>query len=189
MPRGNVSAAAAKEEHEVEIGTVPLTILSRFRHALRAAGFQKVPGTHSVYRWLYRRLTSKDTLRIRCRGIWLYVNPRDEVITPSLINDGIYERLETELFEHSVRPGMVVIDVGANFGYYTMIAAKRLHGTGLVYAFEPDPNSYDLLVKNTRLNGYSNVVAINKAIAATRGTAKLFLNTRNLGGILLLRRT
>jgi FkbM family methyltransferase len=136
----------------------------------------------SAYQSLFKRIISPEFLQIRCRGIWLFVNSRDEVIAPALINEGVYERLETELFEDSVRLGMVIVDIGSNLGYYACIAAKLLKGTGRVYAFEPDPKNYDLLIKNTQLNGYTNVVAINKAVADKIGMTSLFLNGHNLGG-------
>lgn len=149
---------------------------------VRACGLQQIPGMRSASQSLFRRIISPEILQIRCRGISLFVNSRDEFIAPALINYGVYERLETELFENSVRRGMIIIDIGSNLGYYACIAAKLLKGEGRVYAFEPDPKNYDLLIKNTQLNGYTNVVGINKALSDTRGMTSLFLNEHNFGG-------
>ena len=58
---------------------------------------------------------------------------------------------------------MVVVDIGSNIGYYTLIAAKILGSSGKVYAFEPEPNNYELLLKNIEVNGYTNIVPVQKA--------------------------
>ncbi len=75
---------------------------------------------------------------------------------------------------------MVVVDIGANIGYYTLIAAKLIGDNSKVYAFEPEPESYKLLAKNIKTNDYANVVTIQKAVSDKTERIKLFLDKSNL---------
>jgi len=74
-----------------------------------------------------------------------------------------------------------VVDLGANLGYYTLLAARLVGPRGKVYAFEPEPINYGLLLKNIELNGYDNVVAMQKAASNVTGKARLFLDDKDTG--------
>jgi len=89
---------------------------------------------------------------------------------------GVFEEGTTRLFQRLVKPGMLVIDIGAHVGYYTLLAAKQVGPTGKVYAFEPDPDNHATLLKNIELNGYSNIVAVRKAVSDRLGHAQLYLS-------------
>src|SRR6266850_2328445 len=67
---------------------------------------------------------------------------------------GVWEKRETELFLSLIKPEMTILDVGAHVGYYSLLAAKRV---AQVYAFEPDPESFELLTRSVNVNGYTNV--------------------------------
>lgn len=92
---------------------------------------------------------------------------------------GIYDRFTARLLEKLIKPGMGVVDVGAHVGFFTLLAARKVGPSGRVYAFEPDPSTYDLLVENIRLNGYHNVVAVRKAVWKSEGFKELFLNPKD----------
>lgn len=113
-------------------------------------------------------------------GSKMYGDPRDQVITPWL-KKGVWEPLETALFRSEIGEGDVVVDVGANVGYYTLIAAHKVGKTGKVWAFEPDPDAFELLRRNVQLNGYDNVQLVPKALGAKPGTLKLFRHPTNRG--------
>jgi len=117
---------------------------------------------------------------VEVHGSRMYLDPDDQAITPWL-RKGVWEPLETLLFEGELEAGDVVIDVGANVGYYTLIAAKLVGPQGRVYAFEPDPTAFALLTTNIELNGYTNVVAINEALGSEPGELELFLSRTNHG--------
>jgi FkbM family methyltransferase len=76
---------------------------------------------------------------------------------------------------------MIVIDAGAHVGYYSLLAARRVGPAGKVYAFEPDPANYQLLLDNIELNGYSNITAVNAALSNQEGHSTLFLTTLDTG--------
>jgi FkbM family methyltransferase len=94
---------------------------------------------------------------------------------------GIHEPEETHWIEANVPVGGVVIDIGANIGYYTLLLARRVGPTGRVYAFEPDPTNFALLRENTTLNGYENVVLEQKAVSNISATATLHQSDSNTG--------
>ncbi len=75
---------------------------------------------------------------------------------------GEYEPETTDLFVSLLHEGDVVVDIGAHIGYYTLLAARTVGKDGKVFAFEPDPDNYALLVKNVEMNGYNNVTAVQK---------------------------
>ena len=92
-----------------------------------------------------------------------------------------YEKQTTELFERIVKPGMVVFDVGAHVGYYTLLAARQIGETGEVHAFEPEPSNYNLLTQNVEFNNYQNVVCVNKVVSKDTGSKELFLTSLDNG--------
>jgi FkbM family methyltransferase len=111
----------------------------------------------------------------------MYLNPDDAIVSRVIARDGIWEPLETKVFRSHVGPGDVVVDVGANLGYYTLLAARLVGAEGHVYAFEPDPESFALLERNVELNGYENVTAVPLALGKAPGKLPLYLNAKNRG--------
>jgi len=87
-----------------------------------------------------------------------------------------YEPFETRVVEREVAPGQVVLDVGANIGYYTLLLARAVGERGRVFAFEPVLSNLKLLETNVELNGYQNVVLVSKAVTSRSGHAQLFLS-------------
>lgn len=116
--------------------------------------------------------------RVWVQGQRMWLDDKD---TLELATREIYEPVETDLFLKNLPRGGVVLDIGANIGYYTLIAARLVGPQGRVYAFEPDPSNFQLLKKNVEANGYRNVVLVNKAVAQKTGTLRLFRNEVNLG--------
>lgn len=97
----------------------------------------------------------------------------------------IYEKNETEYIKKSISTGDVVIDIGANIGYYTLLFARLVGDTGKVYAFEPDPYNYRILEKNIQINGYSNVILERKAISIKSQKSKLYVKNDHAGSSMM----
>jgi FkbM family methyltransferase len=113
----------------------------------------------------------------------MLVNTKDMGITPHLIMDGFWEMHITSLFERVIQEGFTVIDIGANMGYYTLVAAQRVGKTGRVYAFEPEPNNYDILCKNIAINGFRPIVtACQKALLDKQGEVNFTVYEESPGG-------
>jgi FkbM family methyltransferase len=126
-------------------------------------------------------LRSRPTVLVQGHRMALHDAAIDRYISPSLRSTGAFEPWETALVKAELRPGDVVLDVGANIGYYTLIFANLVGPTGKVYAFEPDPTNFALLRHNVGLNGYRNVVLVNKAVSDRTAAARLFLCDFNTG--------
>jgi FkbM family methyltransferase len=70
--------------------------------------------------------------------------------------------------------GDIVIDVGAAFGFYSIVASKMVGQDGKVVAIEPQPDSFDMLNKNIKLNKLTNISTLNYAVSSKKTTLKLY---------------
>ncbi len=102
---------------------------------------------------------------------------------------GTYERKESALVRRLLRPGDAVWDVGANVGYYTLLAAACVGPEGRVVAFEPFSAAAKRLEANVRLNGFDHVRCVQAAVADTEGSATLFHDGAQPDGVASLFRT
>lgn len=93
---------------------------------------------------------------------------------------GDYEPDVTSVFRQLLRPGMGVLDLGANIGWFTMLAASLVGDTGWVVAVEPNPANVKLLEASRRANGFGQVTACQ--VAAGRDPGLLVLNTSHSNG-------
>ena len=86
---------------------------------------------------------------------------------------GSYERKKTRLFEKTVTGGSVVFDIGANVGYYTLLASLLVGPGGKVFSFEPVPRNLFYLRKHLAMNRLKNVTVFEEAASDTCGEAVL----------------
>jgi FkbM family methyltransferase len=93
------------------------------------------------------------------------------------------------VFVSLLRPGMVVIDVGANIGMYAMLSARAVGPKGKVFAFEPVPEIYRRLTHNLAISGIVNVVPNCIALSDTAGTARFYLGHNESTGSLFRAKT
>jgi FkbM family methyltransferase len=84
------------------------------------------------------------------------------------------DRLEIELLEKIVKPGFVVVDVGANIGFYARILSQLTGPGGEVHCFEPDKENFKHL--RSAVNKLENVVVNNKAVGPKSGKIKIYLS-------------
>ncbi|MBE8540562.1 FkbM family methyltransferase [Geoglobus acetivorans] len=80
-----------------------------------------------------------------------------------------------KIFASIIKEGYIVVDVGAHFGFYTLIAAERVGDSGIVLAFEPSSFNYEILTLNINSNNYKNIETFNFALGDTNTIAKLAL--------------
>ncbi|MEM7259594.1 MAG: FkbM family methyltransferase [Pseudomonadota bacterium] len=75
----------------------------------------------------------------------------------------------------------IFLDIGANQGLYSLIAGKNKACMAGV-AFEPMPQTFELLQSNLAANRFDNITAVNAAISDNTGTATLSINPKHTGG-------
>ncbi len=128
---------------------------------------------------LFPTQTVEGLARISFPGFTMYVDPKDTMGDMAL--GGAWEAATSHVFREVIKPGDVVIDVGAHWGYFTLLAASLCTHSGVVYAFEPHPRNFAMLTKNVAANQLSNVVAVQKAVSDRAGETLLF-EARGAGG-------
>jgi FkbM family methyltransferase len=88
---------------------------------------------------------------------------------------GIYEMPVQETLAQYLKPGDIFYDIGANVGFFTIVAAKLVGSLGKVYAFEPEAENIATLRHNAQINQFTHVSAIAKAVSRTTGQAEFLL--------------
>lgn len=121
------------------------------------------------------------SVALRHHGVKMILDADDKVITPFIKQRCEWEPFETAVFLSQLDAGSVVVDVGANVGYYTLLASKAVGETGKVIAVEPDPTSFALLERNVQMNAAKNVTLIRKGLSDRRATGRLYLDSENKG--------
>lgn len=93
-----------------------------------------------------------------------------------------YEPEISDLFLRWLRPGDTVIDVGANVGWFTCLAAPLVGPNGSVHAYEPGPANFKVLSENVELNEAKNVSLHRTALSDVSREQKFWLNPHGHGG-------
>ncbi len=144
---------------------------------------KRVPGLRSLAFFLYRasRPSQSQGVVAEVAGHKMHLIPGDWALTRNLLARGCWEPEVTMALNRLLKEGMVVVDIGANVGYYTLLAAHAVGPRGLVHAFEPEPKNYELLQRNVQENGYTNIVAVRKAVSDKTGPGQLWLDPGDPG--------
>lgn len=111
----------------------------------------------------------------------MFVNSRDLGIAPHLMMDGYWESWLTQLLAQTVKPGFVCLDIGANFGYYSLLMSELAGKNGRTISVEPNPLICDHLRATEFLHGWHFEV-VQAAVADKKGEAVLTITDRELGG-------
>lgn len=96
-------------------------------------------------------------------GYTMYVTPSDMVIGRTIWETGDYETNVSQVFRKMVMPGMGVLDIGANIGFYAMLSCSLVGSTGKVWALEPSPRNVAFLLASKNLNGFDQLEVVQAA--------------------------
>jgi FkbM family methyltransferase len=119
---------------------------------------------------------TRDYFWIKVDDLVLYGAANHQAILAQFVR-GSHERFMRKLLRKATQPGMMVLDIGAHVGYYTLLAARLVGPAGKVLAFECDPRSYRFLRHNVKLNNCNEIVTpIPKAVAAEAKVSPFFLH-------------
>jgi FkbM family methyltransferase len=102
-------------------------------------------------------------------------NHVSHVITQLLFKNQ-YEPATSWVFKQLLKKGDVAVDVGANIGYYSLLASSIVGETGNVYAFEPEPNNMRFLKQNIEMNEFKNIQTYQLALSDRIGEAKFHVS-------------
>jgi len=88
---------------------------------------------------------------------------------------GLVEKDTCRALRDALRPGMSVVDVGANIGFLTMLMARAVGDGGQVVAFEPAPWPREMLVDHLAMNGFANTQVVPLAVSNEVGEIDLYV--------------
>lgn len=148
------------------------------------------------------RGNNEALIRALCRSVYLgentalcrvlgrykmYVDTRDVSISSHLLLEGYWEMWVTEAMMRFVTPGMTVLDVGANLGYYTLLLADLVGPAGKVLAFEPNPEMASRARRSVGVNGFAPTTTVYEmALGDSDGEMLLNIVNEMPGGAYLL---
>lgn len=112
-------------------------------------------------------------------GFQIYA-AQDDAAVGRHVAGGVYEPDVTAVFHRTLRPGMSVIDIGANIGFFAMLSASLVGPSGRVLAVEPNPRNARMLEASRLANGFDHLTLCQ--VAAGRETGILVLNTSYSNG-------
>jgi FkbM family methyltransferase len=153
--------------------------------------FSPLPwGKTRVYEFCRDYINFYDMRRVvrTTEGVKLYCSSED-LIQSFIMYFGMWDPHITRYLQARLQPGDVLVDVGANIGYYTLLGSKLVGPAGKVVAIEASPRTYASLQQNIERNRAENVRAVNAAASNQRGTVQVFAGTPdNIGGTSIMPR-
>ena len=126
--------------------------------------------------WRYRR---RGSSALSVLGNQLSLHPHDKGVSIELAVYRVHEPRTTRLLMRCLTPGMTVVDIGCNIGYYALLEAQQVGPTGRVIAIEPEPRNACLFLHNLHLNGYRNVAFHQVAISDRNGILTLRISEKS----------
>lgn len=119
---------------------------------------------------------------VELEGFRIYVRLNDFFFGAAIARDRYYEPHVTRALQHYLRPGIVFLDIGANLGYFTLMAATTVGPMGRVIAFEPNPRNRELLTRSLAANDLTNVELYPFAVSDRREVVRLATGVHDSNG-------
>jgi FkbM family methyltransferase len=157
---------------------LPESIARVGRTVLRAGCRLPLPGRHTAVETLASWLRPGAPVLIRdVSGLELRCDLTDHV--QRQVYYGLYEAAETRIIRSLLRPGSIFFDLGANVGYFTLLAASAVGPAGQVHAFEPITENTDVITWNLTHNCLRNTVV--NTVGVSDGSTATLLVIKPLG--------
>lgn len=138
---------------------------------MKCIGFKRFPQLQVLRARSKTRYVEREIV-----GNKMYLDLKDPGISSDLLRDGIREPFLTESIQKEIKEGDVIVDIGANIGYYALQEARLAGDNGKVYAIEPVPGNVELLKKNIELNNYSNMKVFQLAVGDVNKTDYIYVS-------------
>jgi len=128
-----------------------------------------------------RAMRKGNFANVRIGGLDFQYDMRDRAVGRIVYIFREYETREVEVLAQNLIEGMNFIDIGANSGFFTIIASKLVGSSGKVLAFEPSQDNMRILRSNIEANDLQNVEAIESAVCEAERQVTLHLSKINPG--------
>lgn len=137
----------------------------------------------NLLKQIYNRRPRPPLTDVDVLGFRMSLEPGECVDAGLLFYPQLYDFNEIAFLRRSLRPGDVFLDLGANIGFYSLIASGLVGPAGRVIAVEADPYNFDKLQRNIELNAADNITAVNVGLSDRQETLRLSVSTSgNRGG-------
>jgi FkbM family methyltransferase len=146
-------------------------VRDRLLNAVTQAARRLPKGRTTVHRLVWTILGRPDRYFGRIDGQWFRVDPADRNIAVTTIVHDRWEPAAAALWVHLLRPGMHVVDIGANKGYFSLLAAPRIGSTGRLISYEPLPGNADDAQATAIVNRHDHWLVRQVAVSSRAGTA------------------
>lgn len=150
------------------------------RKAFARTPIQRLKITGIVYEGIFRSMYPDAEATAEYKGVKLTVPTKDLSMVPSILG-GYFESLELDYFARAAAASKTVVDVGANIGLYSCVAATRLQPGGVVHAFEPIAENLAFLQRNVLNNNLTNVDVHEEAVGEEEGNLEIFVSDKLIG--------
>jgi len=135
-----------------------------------------LPGKSRLARIFIDHLAADGEAEIEALGFRFVVPSLQEPISSSLLANGTYEPLLCEALAKVLKPDGVFFDVGANVGYFSLLAAHRLVPAGRVAAFEASPRIFSCLERNAQRQPRQGLTLFHAAVSERSGDEMSFFD-------------
>jgi len=137
-------------------------------------------------KWFIKKPKGKVILKTRF-GFKIELEPAfDKNIENVIYQRGVYEQGTVAVVQSFLKEGDVFIDVGANIGFLSLVAAEKVGKTGEVHAFEPVPSTLEILTKNKNINIYDQLSIYPHALGNETAKRFIYSENENRGGASLV---
>jgi FkbM family methyltransferase len=161
-----------------QIKDAPIRSMKDIRHALSLVDHQVAPSPLSV------RFGPEDLEERDIGGIRLLLDREDVSVSKTIIDGFVYEPHLRKVFEDTCRPGMTVVDVGANVGYFSLIASDLVGSDGRVIAIEPNSENCRLVLLSMLANKSENIELLPVALDRKQGWSYFTNHIGSNGGLI-----
>jgi FkbM family methyltransferase len=127
------------------------------------AKLSRADGEATVRAFCQSHYMGDKTTLCRCLGRYnMFLDTRDTGLVPHIVADGFWEYWNTQFMVATVKPGMTVMDVGANFGYFSLLMSDLVGPDGRVICVEPNPEIVACLRRSLCVNGFEARASISE---------------------------
>jgi len=148
------------------------TIFKKIMQNLSGHGLGKYKVISEMFK-VVRRITTPEYFEVF--GNKLYIHKSDDMNL--VIQQKTYEKETRDMIIKELRKDDIVVDCGANIGYFSLFMAELVGKNGKVIAFEPEPSNFKLLKHNIKVNNYENIIPMPFAVSDKLGSTNLKLES------------